>query len=196
LKLWVMIKGKDIVLEGFQELVDGVCVVGLEMDGEESWRAFVEQCANELPCDVIIELPDSESETISKLADIVCKWQPKLIPQFPMTKEGITACKRFSSSGTRVAVRATTWAEFIIAMRASPTFMRMPIEMFTMDDEEIDFDDAIEIASQLQKAFERYGYGRTQLLIEAQDEKDFQFLFAIMPDGLLVPFELLKRVLK
>lgn len=195
MKLWVMVEGKDIALGGFQELVDGVCVVGLKINGEENWRAFVEQCANELPCDVIIELPDGELETVSRLADIVCKWQSKLVPQFPMTKEGMIACKRFSSSGVRVAVRATTWAEFIIAMRMSPTFMRAPIEMFATDDEEIDFDDAMEIGSQLQKALEHYGYGKTQLLIEA-DEESIHLLFALTPSGLLLPFELLKTVLK
>lgn len=195
MKLWVMVEGKDIALGGFQELVDGVCIVGVKINGEENWRAFVEQCANELPCDVIIELPDGELETVSRLADIVCKWQPKLVPQFPMTKEGMIACKRFSSSGVRVAVRVTTWAEFIIAMRMSPTFMRAPIEMFATDDEEIDFDDAMEIGSQLQKALEHYGYGKTQLLIEA-DEESIHLLFALTPSGLLLPFETLKTVLK
>lgn len=178
---------KDI---GVDELFDGLWVVGVKTWDEATWRSLSEELVNEFSCDVVVELPEGDVESLSTTADLVCKWQPKLIPHFPMTMSGLIACKRFARSGMRVALSVKSIGQLPIASKASPTLLKMPALAISeaCDDE---LSDVAEVGLMMRQSFERFGY-TANLLLEVNKLDDLNIAFVASPDGILLPLSLLR----
>jgi len=182
----------------FDKLVDSLWLCGMSSTDKALWRNVVERLANDFICDAVVELPTADAHTLSELADTACKWQPKLIPQFPMTRDGLLACKNFSSAGFKVALKVNEIWQVAISLKVRPTLLRLPTSTALGATKGI-LTESAQLLSSVLRAFEGACEKEhpIHIILEAasHDELPIALTTVAFASGLLLPFSLLSNTL-
>ncbi|MCS7252960.1 MAG: hypothetical protein RMK18_04850 [Armatimonadota bacterium] len=174
--------------EGLDVLVDSLWLSGMSSAEITHWQSMAEHLVNEFACDVIVELPDADARSLSELADAICKWQPKLIPQFPINKDGLLTCKNFSSAGSKTAIAVSEMGQIAISLKALPTLLRLPISV-TCGTTKGGFVELVQILSSVIQSIKhvREREHVPHIVLEVGSKEELNIATVVSPDGLLLP---------